>query len=212
MLVSKIFYRYQQGDEYEEEFGGNARSGVVVARRSVRIRDGVLDRIEAPEGVFLAEPRGWRQVRRTRPRLSGGARSALRAYGEDQAGPRRLGTDLAGNRRRADKRLPEITGLIDPAQFELITRAGGYRRSAATRAGQDHRRCTDGLSPTMSRDRIARCSCVFSPALRGCRRHRAVARRGECGSSPTATGRTTSDAATAPTSGRCVDTPAPCSA
>jgi DNA helicase-2/ATP-dependent DNA helicase PcrA len=23
--VSKIFYRYQQGDEYEEEFGGHAR-------------------------------------------------------------------------------------------------------------------------------------------------------------------------------------------
>jgi DNA helicase-2/ATP-dependent DNA helicase PcrA len=124
--VSKIFYRYQQGDEYEEEFGGQARVGVVAARRSVRIRDGMLDRIEAPEGVYLAEPAGWRRVRREQPRLFGGSGSALRAYAEEDAAPRRLGTDLGGNRRRADKRLPEITGLIDPAQFDLITRAGGY--------------------------------------------------------------------------------------
>ena len=168
--VSKIFYRYQQGDEYEEEFGGNARSGVVVARRSVRIRDGVLDRIEAPEGVFLAEPRGWRQVRRARPRLSGGARSALRAYSEDQAGPRRLGTDLAGNRRRADKRLPEITGLIDPTQFELITRAGGY---LAIRGNAGSGKTTVALhriaylaydDPSVDSDHTL--FVVFSPALR----------------------------------------------
>ena len=32
------------------------------------------------------------------------------------------GTDLAGNRRRSDKRLPDIAGLIDADQFDLITR------------------------------------------------------------------------------------------
>jgi DNA helicase-2/ATP-dependent DNA helicase PcrA len=168
--VSKIFYRYQQGDEYEEEFGGHARSGVVAARRSVRIRDGVLDRIEAPEGVFLAEAKGWRQVRRERPRLAGGARSALRAYAEDAAGSRRLGTDLAGNRRRADKRLPEITGLIDPAQFDLITRAGGY---LAIRGNAGSGKTTVALhriaylaydDPEIDSDRTL--FVVFSPALR----------------------------------------------
>ena len=124
--VSKIFYRYQQGEDYEEEFGGRLRAGEVTARRTVRIRDGVLDRIEAPEGVFLAEPNGWRRQEHAPPRLAGGARSALRAYEVDSASERRLGTDLEGHRRRADKRLPEITGLIDPAQFELITRDHGY--------------------------------------------------------------------------------------
>src|SRR5262249_31287962 len=34
----------------------------------------------------------------------------------------RLGTDARGVVRRADKHLPDIAGLIDPAQFELITR------------------------------------------------------------------------------------------
>ncbi len=168
--VSKIFYRYQQGDEYEEEFGGQARLGVVTARRSVRIRDGVLDRVEAPEGVFLAEPLGWREVQRERPRLAGGARSALRAYAEDAAGPRRLGTDLAGNRRRADKRLPEITGLIDPTQFELITRAGGY---LAIRGNAGSGKTTVALhriaylaydDPSIDSERTL--FIVFSPALR----------------------------------------------
>jgi ATP-dependent DNA helicase UvrD/PcrA len=168
--VSKIFYRYQQGDEYEEEFGGTPRVGVVAARRSVRIRDGMLDRIEAPEGVFLAEPAGWRRVRREQPRLFGGSGTALRAYGEDDAGPRRLGTDLAGNRRRADKRLPEITGLIDPTQFELITRAGGY---LAIRGNAGSGKTTVALhriaylaydDPEIDSDRTL--FVVFSPALR----------------------------------------------
>ena len=87
--VSKIFYRYQQGDDYEEEVAGRERVGEVTARRTVRIRDGVLDRIEAPEGVFLAEPSGWRADRAASGRgCAGGARSALRAYAEGEAGGR----------------------------------------------------------------------------------------------------------------------------
>ena len=123
--VSRIFYGYRQGDDYEETFGGRVRTGEVVARRTVSIRDGALDRIEAPEGTFVAEPDapdGWRQASREAPRLAGGETSALRAHDAGDGEDRRLGTDLAGSRRRADKRLPEITGLIDPTQFDLITR------------------------------------------------------------------------------------------
>jgi DNA helicase-2/ATP-dependent DNA helicase PcrA len=128
--VSRVFYRYQQGDDYEEVFGGRVREGQVMARRTVRIHDGGLDRIEAPEGTFGTDPSaegGWRRLASQVPRLRGGEGSALRAHGIDEAGARRLGTDLAGDRRRADKRLPEITSLIDPDQFELITRPSvGY--------------------------------------------------------------------------------------
>jgi DNA helicase-2/ATP-dependent DNA helicase PcrA len=121
--VSRIFYRYQQGDEYEEEFAGRAREGQVTARRTVRIRDGVLDRIEAPEGVFTAAQGSWRRTEVAPARLAGGEATALRAHAVDQGDERRLGTDLEGDRRRADKHLPEITSLIDPAQFGLITRS-----------------------------------------------------------------------------------------
>ena len=122
--VSRIFYRYRQGDDYEETFAGRAREGVVEARRTVRIRDARLDRIEAPEGIFLADVEGgdWNQLEEARSKLRGGEASALRAHDVEELSERRLGTDLEGSRRRADKRLPEITGLIDPAQFDLITR------------------------------------------------------------------------------------------
>jgi DNA helicase-2/ATP-dependent DNA helicase PcrA len=111
--VSRIFYRYEQGEEYEEEIAGRHRVGEVLARRTVAIRDGALERVEAPEGVFkinAATPGGWERAAREPSRGEGDARL--------------LGTDLLGSRRRADKRLPEITSLIDPAQFDLITRPG----------------------------------------------------------------------------------------
>ena len=120
--VSKLFYRYEQGEDYEEEIAGRLRVGEVVARRTVSIRDGVLERVEAPEGIFTASNGGWQRAARERARLAGGEGAALRAHAWGEGGDRRLGTDLAGGRRRVDKRLPEITSLIDPAQFDLITR------------------------------------------------------------------------------------------
>jgi DNA helicase-2/ATP-dependent DNA helicase PcrA len=128
--VSRIFYRYQQGETYEEEFAGKPHAGEVAVRRTVLIRDGALERVEAPEGIFAVEagaPNDWRRLERTASRLAGGEASAFRAHGTDEGAGRRLGTDLLGSRRRGDKRLPEITGLIDPDQFDLITRpAAGF--------------------------------------------------------------------------------------
>jgi DNA helicase-2/ATP-dependent DNA helicase PcrA len=109
--ISRIFYRYRQGEEYEENLAGRARAGEVVARRGVQIRDGALQRVEAPEGVFKRDVEA-----------PGGEASAIRAYGAEAGVQRRLGTHLSGERRRVDKHLPEITGLIDPEQFDLITR------------------------------------------------------------------------------------------
>ncbi len=121
--ISKIFYSYRQGDEYDEEIAGRERLGEVLARRTVRIRDGRLERVQSPEGDFAADesaPGGWRLERLEAPRL-GGARDA-RAFVEGEGGHRRLGTQGDGREMRADKRLPEVTSLIDPDQFELITR------------------------------------------------------------------------------------------
>jgi len=123
--ISKIFYRYRQGEEYEEEISGRLRSGEVAARRVVTIRDRTLQRVEAPEGVFRADPAaedGWRQSDVEPPRLAGGAGAALRVHdvAADEHG--HLGTDAPALTRRADKHLADIAGLIDPDQFELITR------------------------------------------------------------------------------------------
>jgi DNA helicase II / ATP-dependent DNA helicase PcrA len=123
--ISKIFYRYQQGDVYDEEIAGRLRTGTVGVRRTVTIRAARLERVDAPEGSFHADPEtpdGWRRVDIESPRLAGGEGTALRAYACGEGGHRRLGTDLHGVRHRADKRLPDIAGLIDPEQFRLITK------------------------------------------------------------------------------------------
>ena len=122
--ISRIFYRYQQGDDYEEELGGKMVQGEVTARRTVTIASGKLDRIEAPEGVFHydAATNTWTRKDREGLRLRGGEGAALRAHAAGEGLHRRLGTDLDGSRRRQDKRLPDIAGLIDADQFALITR------------------------------------------------------------------------------------------
>ncbi len=111
--ISRLFYRYQQGEPYEEELGGRTASGEVTARRTVSIRAAELQRVDAPEGSFsrsLADG-AWTQLRDGGPRLSGGEGTALRSSGE------RPGL-------RSDKRLPEIASLLDTDQFELISRPG----------------------------------------------------------------------------------------
>ncbi|HEB88558.1 MAG TPA: hypothetical protein ENI85_03220 [Deltaproteobacteria bacterium] len=128
--ISKIFYSYRQGDDFDEEIAGRERQGVVLARRMVRIRDGVLERIQAPEGDYRLDPTescGWRRDAIGPPRLAGGEEAALRYDAGEAATTRRMGEGLDGEILRADKHLPEITSLIDPTQFDLITRpASGY--------------------------------------------------------------------------------------
>lgn len=120
--VSRIFYRYQEGEEYEEEIGDRVREGIVDIRRTVTIHRGQLERIDAPDGTFRRNPDGWDKTAIAPPRLAGGEGSAFRSHSVGSGQDRRLGTDLAGHRRRQDKRLPDIAGLIDPDQFDLITR------------------------------------------------------------------------------------------
>mgnify|MGYP001822797113 CR=1 FL=1 len=129
--IAQLFYRYQQEDEYEEEISGRVQMGTVLARRTVTIREGTLERVESPEGVFVPDTgadEGWRRSALSAPKLSGGEGAALRMHDDPQAAAsRRLGTDVFGREQRPDKRLPDIAGLIDPEQFALITRpSAGY--------------------------------------------------------------------------------------
>ncbi len=126
--IARLYYRYQQGEEYEEEITGRTLVGEVVARRTVAIRGGALARVDAPEGSFVLDGEGrWLQIAREAPRLAGGEGAALRVHAPGQGGVRRLGSDPSGGVRRADKHLPDIAGLIDPEQFALITRpSAGY--------------------------------------------------------------------------------------
>jgi DNA helicase-2/ATP-dependent DNA helicase PcrA len=117
--VSRLYYRYEEGEEYDEVFGGREISGTVQTRRSIGITDAVLRRIGSPQGTFLRTPAGtFRRVDGQASRLHGGAGAAMRA--EQHHRPGKLGVGSEGG---DDRHLKEITALIDPRQFELITRS-----------------------------------------------------------------------------------------
>ena len=122
--VSRIYYRYEEGDDYEEELGGGTLEGVIEVRRSLTIDEGKLKRIGAPQGTFMENGDGrWYEAEPTpTSELSGGQGTASRppAVVRGRKGSR-LGVH-SGRTLRADKHLPEIAALIDPTQFELITR------------------------------------------------------------------------------------------
>ena len=119
--VSRIYYRYEEGDDYEEEIAGKRVEGMVEARRNVSINKGNLRRIGTPQGTYLKDARGaWVEaVGQIAPVLHGGMGKAARPVAAPgQKG--KLGIHH-GSAVRADKALPEIAALIDKEQFELIT-------------------------------------------------------------------------------------------
>ncbi|MCA9679192.1 MAG: DNA helicase UvrD, partial [Myxococcales bacterium] len=119
--VSRIYYRYEEGDDYEEEIAGRRVEGVVEARRNLSIAVGKLRRIGAPQGTFIKDARGnWVQaVGQLAPVLHGGQGKAARPVAVAGRGGK-LGVHHGPN-VRADKALPEIAALIDREQFDLIS-------------------------------------------------------------------------------------------
>ncbi len=116
--VSRLYYRYEEGDEYDEVFGDREVTGQVLTRRSLGIQERRLRRIGCPQGAFARNATGaWRRLDQGSTQLRGGAGSATRAEQHHRAG--KLG--VSGAEEREDKHLKEITALIDPRQFELIT-------------------------------------------------------------------------------------------
>lgn len=149
--VSRIYYRYEEGDDYEEEIAGRRVDGVVAVRRNVSIFGGKLRRIGAPQGTFIRDARNvWHEaIGHAAPVLRGGQGKATRvpkpvlerparggrgARGRRGRAARNPARDPANGQRergrlgvhhgsnfRADKALPEIAALIDKKQFDLIT-------------------------------------------------------------------------------------------
>jgi DNA helicase-2/ATP-dependent DNA helicase PcrA len=115
--VSQIYYRYEEGTEYEETFGEREVEGKVVVRRTVTIEDGELLRISTPQGTLVRTEDGYRMLALESSELSGGQGSAMRP--EDMKGALGVGASFAA---REDRHLPEIAALLDPRQFDLISR------------------------------------------------------------------------------------------
>lgn len=116
--VSRLYYRYDENDDYEEEFDDRTIAGRMLLRRSLAVQDGELRRVAAPQGTFARDGRGaFREtVGSAKPTLEGGAGSAIRVPSGQ------LGVHGDEDALRSDKHLQEITALIDRQQFDLITK------------------------------------------------------------------------------------------
>jgi ATP-dependent DNA helicase UvrD/PcrA len=124
--ISSLYYRYDEGDDYDERIAGRRREGLVTARRTLSVIEGDLRRVSAPQGVFVREADGsFRQLDEDAARLRGGEGTALRPKGPvfvSRKQRRRRRSKRFRPGLRPDKLLPEISALIDRRQFELITR------------------------------------------------------------------------------------------
>ena len=118
--VSRIYYRYEEGDDYEEQFGDRDVEGEVLLRRALSIGQAQLKRIGAPQGTFIKKGSGdWKRAGASATTLQGGQGAAMRP--EKHHKPGTLGTGEGDDGE--DKSLAEVTALIDARQFELISRA-----------------------------------------------------------------------------------------
>jgi len=117
--VSRIYYRYQEGESYEESFGDRDLEGEVIVRRDVTIVDGKLMRIGASEATYVLGKSGWRTLAKRATMLAGGQGTAVLPDQERGILGSGLGEDGIGRR---DRFLPEIAALLDPKQFEAISR------------------------------------------------------------------------------------------
>ena len=124
--VSRIYYRYEEGDDYEEEIAGRRVEGMVEARRNVSIAKGNLRRIGTPQGTLTLS--GDRQrveaVGQVAPVLHGGMGKAARPVKVERRKGSQPTLGIHHGVARADKALPEIAALIDKEQFDLITQPG----------------------------------------------------------------------------------------
>ncbi len=136
--VSRIYYRYEEGDDFEEVFGDRVVEGDVLVRRNLSITAAELRRIGAPQGTFSRRQDGtWRRLGSTAMQLRGGQGSAMRpeSHHRPGGGSERRGSGRSRRHGRSrgrlgvgesaeieDKHLSEITALIDRRQFELISK------------------------------------------------------------------------------------------
>ncbi|MEO0600936.1 MAG: UvrD-helicase domain-containing protein, partial [Myxococcota bacterium] len=99
--ISRIYYEFEEGEEFEVEVAGREREGLVEARRTLDIRGGVLQTAETHELVARKrEGNVWTVLRKADEALE---RSDSRDDPEDHA-------------------LPDIVALITSDQFEVLTR------------------------------------------------------------------------------------------
>jgi DNA helicase-2/ATP-dependent DNA helicase PcrA len=116
--ISRLYYEYEAGEDYEEEIRGRERSGSIEAKRQVDTGGSELRKI-MEKGVLLVrqEDQRWERA--------------------DGGGP------ISRKEGQRDHRLPEITSLISAEQFRAITQPEA--RTVVLQGGAGSGKTTVGL-------------------------------------------------------------------
>ena len=118
--ISRIFFKYREGDDYVEEIGDREIEGEVICRRMLVIEEGHVQRITWNGGMLEERHGRWVQGAQNISRLKGGTGSATRPF-EEEFIAGRLGRSKGPKHYSVDKHLKQITALIDQQQFDVIT-------------------------------------------------------------------------------------------
>ncbi len=106
--AAKMFYRYKQGDAFEQELPGRLSEGVVGLRRILTIHHGKLEQIQTPDRILRKNPQGvWVRDAIQGRTLAGGERKAVRGVS--------FGVGTTGSKS------PEVSALLDEEQFSLLS-------------------------------------------------------------------------------------------
>jgi DNA helicase IV len=109
--IARVFYRYREGDDYEEEFPGRVAEGTVVVRRLLVIHRGRLSRIVAGDvHVVRMDDDEWQSVLPEAGAFdASGAGAAAR--------PASLGTGAGAAHLPANV---DVTALLDAEQYAAV--------------------------------------------------------------------------------------------
>ncbi len=108
--VAQLFYRYREGDHFEEQFPGRLATGTVLARRVVVVHQGRLAQLLGDDFALLREASGEWTSRGAHGIATGGAGSSA------QTGQLGLGIGKQEVGTRVD-----VTALLDQEQFAAIS-------------------------------------------------------------------------------------------
>ena len=108
--LAKVFFNFREGDDYELELPGRIAAGNLELRRIISFDIGELVGIAGPTLTLSREKGGtWTSLSgQTQPELSGGAGKAVNVQ---QFG---MGA--------TNKRLPDVSALLDPEQYDILNR------------------------------------------------------------------------------------------
>ena len=70
--ISRIYYLYDEGDDYDEDIGGRFREGELEVRRTLFIRNGELLRVSNGSDTFVKIDKQWQSVEQAAMKLAGG--------------------------------------------------------------------------------------------------------------------------------------------